>query len=118
MLNSRLNLKNNRNIQSDRAKLLLGKPFLIGFIKTCYKEGTLQQLGSFSTEEELRNINWATFSFAKLYNLYIDYLKRIESIRPDYLPNQKMFSIHHIKPRFENGDNSPSWGHTSPVRAA
>lgn len=108
VLNSKLSKKKKRNIQSDRTKLLLGKPFLISFIKTSYEKGTLQQLGSFSTEEELSNINWATFTFSKLYNLYIDNLKSIENNRPDYLPNRKMFCIHHIQPRFENGDNSPS----------
>lgn len=102
MLGSRLSIKPKRSFNIDRNRLILGKQYLIHFLKCSYETGELQNILGLTTNTAA-NINWEAIDFRNLYNLYINYLVQIQNTRPDYKPRQIMFCEHHIEPRFERG---------------
>lgn len=97
-----------RDTVRDLERFELARPFLANFFKQSFETGWLQQTFNIVLIENrnFENINWASFPFQDFIDTCIDYLRRIQGTRNDYQDRRHMFSQHHIRPRFEGGDDS------------
>ncbi len=98
--------RENSNSEQDLILLERGKNYVIKFFNHLVATNLELLKEGLNVTDNAITVDWNKVPLKALYEYWCKYLWDIQTTREDFLINKKMFSDHHINPKFEGGDNS------------